>query len=306
MFDDLEVFVRVAERGSFSVAAKALGIPKSTASRTVQRLEATLGLTLLRRAGRIWSLTQDGQMLVERSRAPLRELAAVRDAVLEAGETPKGTLRLAIPIEFAGARAVATLLADYTNRFPNVDMELLVDDRLADLVEEGVDIALRGHTGQLASRAGVIARHLATIDAGLFASTSYVDARGLPQEVADLEGHDLLAPGLAVFGASWPFTEQALGSPLGFSPRAKLRSNEFRSLLAAAAAGLGVTPCPLFLANEDLEAGRIVRVLPEVVLRAGSVSALWPHSRNLSPRIRSMVDFLVERFASALAEPPLR
>jgi DNA-binding transcriptional LysR family regulator len=296
MLDDMELFVLAAERGSFQEAAKALGLPKSTVSRRVQRLEARLGLPLLRRAGRAWSLTPDGRLLVERSRGPLHELAAVRDATLDAAELPKGTLRLAIPIELSGTSLIGSLVTGYCRHYPDVDLELLVDDRLADLVAEDVDLALRGHRGQLPDRAGLVARQLATIDAGLFASPTYLNERGTPAQTSELAGHDLLAPGLAVFGGTWPFVPEALGSPLDFEPRLRLRSNEFRSLLAAAIGGLGVAPCPLFLAREAVVDGGLVRVLPTTTFSAGSISAVWPRSRNLSPRVRSMVDFLVAHF----------
>jgi DNA-binding transcriptional LysR family regulator len=299
--DDLEAFARVAERGSFTKAAKAMGMPKSTLSRRIQRLEEALGLTLIQRAGRTWALTEDGTLLASRSHGPLRELADVRHALADARDSPQGTLRVAIPIEFAGSASIAALLRDYRRAYPDVVVELQVDARLVDLVEEGVDLALRGHTGQLAPRAGLIARHLGAMEGGLVASPAYLDQRGRPKSPAELKGHDLIAPSLPLFGPAWPFSKSKGGGvALGFEPRPGFRSNEFRSLLAAAAAGCGVGGVPLFIAQDELEAGRVERVLPSYTFGMGSLSAVWPRSRNLSPRIRTFVDFLVDRLVPAL------
>ncbi len=296
--DDLEAYVHVAERGSFTAAAKAMGVPKSTLSRRVQRLEASLGLTLIQRAGRAWALTDDGKLLLARGQEPLRALADLRAAMADAEGAPQGSLRVSIPVEFAGSEVMARLLRDHRRAWPRVLVELRVDERLVDLVDEGVDLAIRGHRGRLAPRAGVIARRLGVLPAGLFAAPEYLDKRGRPQTLAQLEGHALLVPSEAVFGPAWPFSAERA---LGFEARPALRSNEFRSLLAAATAGCGVGAVPLFIAQEALRAGRVERVLPGYSIETGALSAVWPRARNLSPRIRTFVDHLVEHLVPALA-----
>lgn len=297
--DDLDAFVQVARRGSFTGAATALGVPKSTLSRRVQRLEAALGLTLIQRSGPTWALTEDGTALVARSGDLLQGLAEVWRAMSDAQASPRGMLRVSLPIELAGSAPIASLLCDYRRAHPEVTVELQVDDRLVELVDERIDVAVRGHAGQLADRAGVVARHLAAVHGGLVAAPGYLDARGRPESLDALAGHDLIAPSVPPFGPTWPFAQG--GDALPFEPNPGFRSNEFRSLIAIAAAGGGVGGVPLFIARDEIDAGRLERVLPSLTIPMGSLSAVWPRSRNLSPRIRTFVDFLVERLAPLLS-----
>jgi DNA-binding transcriptional LysR family regulator len=306
--DDLELFVHVAERRSFTLAAAAMGLPKSTVSRRVQRLEADLGMTLIQRSGRAWSLTEDGHVLASRSEAAVRELAQVRQSTLDAADTPGGTLRLSIPLEFSGSFDFAELLHAYHRRYPDVVVEVVVDPRRMDLVAERIDLALRAHPQQMPDRAGIVAKRLTAMDGGLVAAPSYLDARGRPATVEDLANHALIAPSVAAFGPAWPFTELPLANPN--KPRPPLpspcfRANGFHTLLAAAAAGFGIAGCPLVIVEEAVAAGRVERVLPETRVPMGTIYAVWPRSRTLAPRVRTFVDFLVERFAPTLAARPV-
>lgn len=296
---DLEIFVHVADRGSFSAAAEHLGMPKSTVGRRIQRLEAVLGVELVRRSGRRWTLTQDGEQLAERGRGPIHELAALRETLHDSASDPAGLVRMTVPVELGGSPRLARILRAYREAFPRVRIELQTDDRFVDLIGDGFDLALRAYIEGPPPRDDLIARRLLPIDAVLLASRDYLARRGEPGAPSELQGHELVAPSpSSAFGSSWPFSSMSSGEP---TAEAGFQASEFRALHSAIVAGMGIGALPLFLAADDLAEGTLVQVLPASHFEMGAIWAVWPRTRHLSPRVRTLVDFLAGRLGDGAA-----
>jgi DNA-binding transcriptional LysR family regulator len=290
---DIEVFVRVADAGSFTQAAAALGISKSHASRVVSELEDRLGARLLQRTTRKVGLTEVGAVFRDRCRRILEELHDAETAVAEQQTTPRGLLRVTLPIRF-GVEYIAPAAADFAAAHEELAVELVHEDRRVDLVEEGYDLAIR--IGAL-SESTLVARKLGPTYGMLCASPQYLARRGVPARPEDLRRHDCMLytfqAGARVWTLRGPRGEPSVPVAGRFS------SNNGESLQAAARSHLGIAFLPDFFVAEDLRAGRLVRVLPEWG-RESAVWALYPHSRHLSAKVRQFVDFLARRFA----DPP--
>ncbi len=289
-FQSLSVFVAVAEKGSFSGAAEQLGLSRNMASRHVMALEDQLSARLINRTTRSVSLTSLGAAYYERARQILAELAAAdREASLQS-LTPRGRLAVNAPVAF-GTRHVAPGLKAYMDRFPEVEVELTLNDRYVDLVEEGFDLAIR--IGRLAD-SSLIARRLGEIGTSLCAAPGYLAARGTPQSPADLARHDCLGYAYATNRNQWHFTGPEGDVEVKVKPR--LWSNNGDCLTAAAIAGCGIVPQPDFLVRDALIDGRLERVLGAYGMARLGVHAVYPHSRQLSLRVRTFIDHLAESF----------
>ncbi len=268
---DLETFVLAADAGSFRAAADRLGVPTSTVSRRVARLEDATGLPLFLRTGRRPTLTPEGRQVAERARPSLLELRALDRALLDS-DGPSGTLRITGPTDFCAARPFVALIASFQQRYPEVKLHLEFTARNIDLVQEGYDIAFRPHGATLKAAPGLMARRVGTLTAGLYARRGEVDPS--VGSVADLPPRVLLH---SAFADVWPHPEQII-----------ITANTFDALLELAAQGAGIAVAPTFAgaARTDLE-----RVLGEVPLGdTGKLSVLWPEARHLSPRIRAFLD----------------
>ena len=286
----MAVFARVVDDGGFSAAARRLGLSKSAVSKQVAALEDRLGARLLNRTTRRMSLTEAGSALIERCRRVLAEAEAAEDAVGMLQGAPAGVLRVAAPMTF-GTMHLAPAIPDFLERHPGVSIDLSLNDRMIDLVEEGFDVAVR--IARLAD-SSLMARKLAPMRRIMAASPDYLARRGVPARLADLAGHDCLSYSYIATGDEWSFTgpdgEQSV------RPSGRLRANNGEVLRAAALAGTGIATMPTFIAGPDLAAGRLVRVLPDYDNCSGAIYAVWPSDRHPSPKLRAFVDFLAERF----------
>jgi DNA-binding transcriptional LysR family regulator len=294
---EIEVFVQVVEDGSFTSAARTLGISKSYASKQVRALEERLGARLLHRTTRTLTVTDAGRAFADRCRLVLEDLDAAEQAVTALQERPRGTLRITAPMSF-GVEHVAPALADFLARYPELDVVADYSDRRVDLVDEGYDLAIR--VGRMAD-SSLIARRLAPVRGLMVASRAYLDRAGRPEAPADLREHDCLVYSLLDTPASWTLHPTAGGEPVRVRVRERLVSNNGEALLQAAMAGVGVVPLPDFLVVEALRRGQVERVLPDwtTMDRAG-VWAVYPHSRHLAAKVRLFVDHL----ADAFRDPP--
>jgi len=290
--DAMAVFARVIEAESFSGAARALGLSKSAVSKQVSRLEDRLGLRLLNRTTRRLSLTEAGAAFYQGCQRVVAEAEAAEQAVTHLASAPRGRLRVSAPMSF-GVSHVSPALPEFLGRYPELAVDLTLNDRIVDLVEEGFDVGIR--IGGLTD-SSLVARRLAPNRTVLSAAPAYLQVRGTPRDVGELEDHACLIYSYQATGAAWRLT-----GPKGdrrFKVSGPLRVNNGDAILAAALGGLGVALLPCFICGEDLRAGRLVRVLPDWEAPPDSaVSAVFPAARHLSPKVRAFIDFLAERFA---------
>lgn len=288
--NDVAVFVRVVELGAFAKVAREMGVPTSTVSRTIARLEGALATTLLVRTTRSVQPTSEGQSFYDEA-APA--IAALRGAVrgVEGSDTaPRGRLRVTAPNDI-GSTFLAEAVVAFSALYPLVDVELILTNRRVDLVEERIDVAVR--VGQLAD-SSMLARKIGVIDAGLYASPSYLRQHPAPRTLDDLDTHACV-----LFRPDGGEAEWLLRGPEGEVARTvngRIGADDFLTVLAATTAGAGVGLLPHIVAAPELTAGRLQRVLPEYVMVGATMHVLHAGGRNVPAKVVVFRDFLVEAF----------
>jgi DNA-binding transcriptional LysR family regulator len=277
------IFSQVVEEGSFSAAARRLGLSKASVSREISALERRLGAQLLRRTTRQMSLTEIGDAFHERCRRVLEEAEAAELSVSRLQAAPRGVIRLAVPMSF-GHLQVAPRLPGFLARHPNVTVDMDATDRVIDLVHEKMDLSVRIRRPREGS---YVLRKLCPIRALLCASPAYLAARGTPSQPSDLLEHNCLS----YHGPTetWPFST---GESIETS--GNLCADNADALRRAALAGLGMVYLPTFVVGEDVRAGRLVALLTPHTHVQSSAYAVYPESRHISPKVRAMLDWLVE------------
>lgn len=284
-------FAQVVEAASFSAAARTLGLSKSAVSKQVGRLEARLGVQLLHRTTRRLSLTEAGAVFYEGCQRMLAEAEAAERAVTHLAAAPRGHLRLNAPMSF-GVLHLSPHLPDLLRRCPELTLDLALNDRLVDLVEEGYDLAIR--IGRLPD-SSLIARRLAPSRTVLCAAPAYLEAHGIPDRPRDLKRHACLLYSYQADGEAWRLTGPEGAERVAIAGR--FRVNNGDALRQVALGGLGIARLPTFIVGDDLRAGRLQRILPDWEIAAeAAVHAVYPATRNLSPKVRAAIDFLAERF----------
>jgi DNA-binding transcriptional LysR family regulator len=293
--DQLQVFVKVVQTGSFTRAAEALRSQKSHLSRVVSQLEAQLGAKLLERSTRSLSVTEIGREVFERA---VGILSAVEDTERVAQQMlaePRGTLRLTCGVEF-GMLAVAGWVDEYLAAHPLVAAEVDFTARVVDLVHDGYDLAVR--VGELAE-SRLAARRLGRIGYGLFAGPQYVARRGLPESIDGLRQHSLLMFSGGAQRGGWRLHRG--GEAVRIDGPARLRVNNSFAVRDAALRGLGIGQLPLIVAGDAVRAGALVPVLPDWRPAPVPVHAVFPSNRYLTPKVRAFIDLAVARFPQAAA-----
>lgn len=286
----IEAFITIVERGGFTAAAESLRISRAMVSKHVQDLEEHLGARLLNRTTRRVSLTEVGSVYYERCFQILADLAEADAAVGELQAEPVGTLRLNAPMSF-GTMHLATAVADYAALHPKVAIDMTLNDRIVDLVEEGYDVAVR--IGRLAD-SSLIARRLASSRMVVCAAPSYLARHGTPATPQELTQHNCLGYSYVSPRDEWRF-EGPQGAIM-VRVSGNLMANNGEALAVAARQGYGIIVQPTFIVGDDLKTGRLVRLLPEYRPAESPISAVYPHARHLSAKVRSFVDFLASRF----------
>jgi DNA-binding transcriptional LysR family regulator len=298
--NDVIVFARVARERSFTRAARALGMPKSTVSERVARLEAKLGVRLLERTTRSLRLTASGTAYFARVSRIALELEEADAAVTAAHQTPRGVLRVASPLLFAQV-FLADVVSEYLTRYPDVQVELVVADRAFDLLEEDLDVAVHV-VGAMDVQ--IVARKLGIGDRYCVASPAYLAARGSPASPSELADHDCLVSG-ATRQVMWAFDKD--GGTHSVSVVARYVVSSIELVHRAALAGHGVAVLPSFLCANDVAAGKLAVVLEGWSPGEVAVHLVYPSHRHLSARVRAFVDLVVERlpsFPSTLGSAP--
>lgn len=288
---DLAVFARVVETGGFSAAATTLRLSKSAVSKQIARLEQRLGAQLLQRTTRRLSLTETGRIVLEHAQRVLAEAEAAEAAVQNLQAMPRGLLRVNLPMSF-GLAYVAPLLPELLALYPELRVDLTFNDRLVDLMEEEVDVAIR--IGHLAD-SSLTARRLAPVRPITCASESYLRKAGVPLKPDDLRQHECLLYKYLPEPDIWRY--EGPGGPWAVRVGGRLTANNGDVLRAAAVAGHGIVRSPSFIAGPDIAAGRLVPLLEAYEPAPLGIHAVYPAQRFLTPKVRAFIDFLAERFA---------
>lgn len=289
----MAVFARVAEAKSFSAAARRLGLSKSAVSKHVTRLEQALKARLLNRTTRRLNLTETGEAFYEHCARMLAEAEAAELAVSRLHAAPRGVLKVTVPAAF-GHLHVAPAIPDFLARYPEVTVQIVMNDRQVDLVEEGFDVAIR-LTAE--PPPNTVARKLATVRWAVCAAPDYLKRHGTPRAPHDLARHNCLFYSFLEASAEWRFKSAASEARVGVAGNFTVNNSE--AIREAVLKGLGVALLPTFTVGGDLREKRLRQVLADYEVRGtfGDVYAVYLPTRYLSPKVRAFVDFFVERFA---------
>lgn len=291
--NEITVFVKVAQAGSFTLAAKQLGMPKSTVSARVSSLEKRLGTTFIQRTTRRLNLTQAGRSYFERCLQALHEIESAESEVANAQGEPRGTLKITAPATF-GSSLLPEILVNYTKAYPKVSIELTLSDRLVDLVAEGVDLAIRG--GEL-SDSSLIQKKLGISYFAPFASPAYLKKQGAPAHPKDLRDHQCLQ--FTPLGREkWEFTREKTRVSVPLS--GKFVIDDLPTIKELALSGGGIALLPTFLCGSEAKGGKLVRVLPEWVSLPRPVNFVYPSQRFVSNRLQAFIAMATEPLQKAL------
>lgn len=295
-FNYMRAFRRIVELGSLAKAAEDLDVSSAGLSKQLRALEAHLGAVLIQRTTRKMSLTDTGAAYYAECCRLLDELNALEKSVKQQSRRVSGRLRVNAPVSFA-LSVLSPLLARFLRQYPELRLDLAMEDRLVDAVGQGFDVSIRLRA-QL-DDSSLIARRLASLTQMLCAAPSYLDRRGHPDSVQALRGHDLLSYTLADSPGAFPDGEtgQPPDLPAGPSHVQVNNSLMLRDLLEA---GLGIGALPSFLAAPAIAAGTLAHVLPDLPAAPRYVYAVYPTSRHLQPKVKAFVDFLADHLPAAM------
>jgi DNA-binding transcriptional LysR family regulator len=289
--NEIAIFVKVVDAGSFTGAAKALNLPKSTVSRKITQLEEHLGVRLLQRTTRTLSLTDTGSAYYNQCARIIADVREANVAVTQMQSSPTGLLRITAPVLF-GSRVLSEVVAEFLLEHPQIQLDMVLTDQPLDLIQDGIDVAFR--VGALAD-SSLIARTLGEVSAMLCASPEYLAKHGKPNHPNDLKQHQVLSYGTQ---AEWEFSG---AENITVSMRPRIHVNDFESLKKFVLKGFGIAAIPAIVCADEVRNGELQPLLCEWPFNAFPIHALYPSNRHLSVKVRSFVDFVVERLR---ANPP--
>ncbi|XXN66631.1 LysR substrate-binding domain-containing protein (plasmid) [Enterobacter ludwigii] len=286
----ITAFVTTAQQGSFTAAAERLGLTKSAVGKSVSRLEDRLGLKLFQRSTRRLSLTPDGERFLTSCQSAIDILEQAEAELTSHICQPAGRLRVDLPAAF-GRQRILPVLLQITRKYPELALTVTFSERFVDLIEEGIDLVIR--IGELADSSGLVARRLTTQKLVICASPDYLLYHGEPVTADELSEHQCVVGFRRNQPISWLLRDDE-GVITRFTPPPTHEFADGDAMLAATLAGCGLSQLPLWLVGQHLESGALREVLP---LNSGGempISALWPKSRQLLPKIRYVVDTLIQ------------
>ena len=289
---EIELFVQVAEMGSLSRAAEALGLSNAAASRHLAALEERLSARLVQRNTRRLFLTDVGDAFYHRCKPLLAEMHEAESAVNEAVLKPTGLLRVMASLSFSMI-IIAPLLPEFAARFPDLRIEIVASNRYSDLLENGIDVAVRNR--EFENDSAITVRRLAETKRVLAASPLYLQRHGVPRTPDELADHQLLIYNLANQPNLMRFTRN--GAVTSVPAHGILEANDGQILRAAALKHHGILIQPMYIIHDDVVAGRLVPLLQEWELARLTINIAYPTRRHLPAKVRCFVDFLVEKFA---------
>nr|WP_020467778.1 LysR family transcriptional regulator [Pseudomonas fragi] len=293
------VFVKVVEAGSFSAAARQLGSSPSAVSRSIARLEKALAIRLLQRTTRKLRLSDAGEEVFRRCREMAGAAQAVMDLSGRFTREAEGLIRVSVP-KAVGRYVIHPHMPEFLRRYPKVDVQLILEDRYVDLIDDNVDLSIR-ITDE--PPPGLVGRELFPIEHLLCATPQYLAEQGVPQQPEDLREHSCIVLGETPADARWKFRQGSKSVTVGV--RGRYAANHTGVRLDAVLQDIGIGSLPYFTARQALEEGRVIQVLPEwdfIASYHGGVWLLQTPTRYLQPKLRVFIDFLVERLAQ---EPTL-
>jgi DNA-binding transcriptional LysR family regulator len=294
--NDVSAFVRVVENSGFAKAARELGVPTSTVSRAVARLEETVGVRLLHRTTRNLSVTSEGHAFHERV-APL--VASLRDATRTLGmngKEPEGLLRVTAPNDI-GSAFLSEEIVRFADRYPLLRVDLMLTNRKLNLVSEGLDVAVRA--GRLES-SSLVARKIGTLHVELYASPGYAERARLPATLAELAKHKIVAFGARDGKITWQLEGPRGQETVDLSCR--IACDDFGYVRATVVAGGGIGLIPRMLAASELASGRLVRVLPEYGVSGAPLHVIYASTRQVPTKVSAFRDFLAKSCAQTMRD----
>ncbi|WP_337268457.1 LysR family transcriptional regulator [Oryzifoliimicrobium ureilyticus] len=290
----LIAFARAGSLGSFTAAARALAVSPSAISKSIQRLEQRLGVTLFTRTTRSLVMTPEGRALHERALKLLLDAEAIEQTAIAARSEPAGTLRIATSLPI-GIHIIAPVLPSFRQQFPNVSIDLRLSDQIVDLIEEGIDIAIR--IGELPD-SSLLSKRLSSLRLCAYASPAYIDAHGIPSQPSDLTGHDTVNLRYQSSGQlfRWPF--QVKNHVVEVLPAAQIIVDSSDAVIATVAAGGGIGMIATIMAAPYVKRGELIPVLHDYAVERSNITALWPDSRRTNPAVRSFLKHLEANFSA--------
>ena len=289
-FGAIPIFVAVVEQGGFSAAARSLGITKSAVSKRVTLLEEQLGVKLLQRTTRKLSLTEAGEHYFIHALKANKAAQDAQDAVAQLQGEPQGRLRISSPMSF-GRLHVAPFIPAFLKRYPKISIELVMDDKVVDLVGGGFDIAIR--TGKLANSA-LYARKLAPFNSVLCASPDYLKEHGAPTSLDQLKEHNCLLFSYSNDIKYWTFIENNKEHEVEIN--GNYQANNSEALHDAILQGLGIGRLPTFVAGNDLKSGKLIQLFPQYKMAQNTFYAVFLERQYMPAKVRAFLDFSVEYF----------
>jgi len=289
---DIAVFTQVVDSGSFTAAAERLSLSKSVVSKYVTRLEDRLGARLLNRTTRRLSLTEVGRVFYERSLRGLQEIEEAEAEVSRLQGKPRGTLRLNTPMSF-GILHIAPALPDFLRRYPEISVDMNLDDRQVDVIEEGFDLSIR--ISELPDSA-LIARRLAPCRHAVVASPEYLEQNGIPTTPDDLRHHNIISYRYQESAREWHFRDsdkKTISVPISGT----VQMNNSLALREALLGGIGMTRTPTFVVGQDIQSGRLKQVFTNYETLEVSIYLVYPQRRHLSPKVRAFIEYFAERIS---------
>lgn len=288
---EMEAFATVVDQGGFTDAAKKMGISKSAVSKHISSLEARLGARLLNRTTRRVSPTEIGLAYYDRARRVLSDAGEADALVASMQSAPAGLLRLSVATDF-GVNHLSPILGDFLQQFPDITVNMVLNNRYVELISEGFDMAIR--MGDLED-SSLRARKLTETQMRMIAAPSYFEKHGRPTRLDDLNSHKLLHYSNQASGNAWKITAPS-GEERQIRNAGWLSVNDGQSLLNACIAGLGIAYLPSFLYANAMEQGQVVDVMPDLPIERTGIYAVYPPGRFTQPKVRAFIDFLVAHF----------
>ncbi len=286
---DAAVFVRVVEEGSFTAAANSLGLSKGAVSKYVSRLEASLGARLLNRTTRSLTLTEVGRDFHERASRAIQELQEAAEEVSERVGSPRGHLRVAAP-PFYASEILSPHLHVFHDRYPDITVELMLDNRLIDLIQDRVDVAIRMSAPEDSS---LVMRKIADIPFVECASPAYIERHGRPESPHDLTQHACLIYTVSARPHQWHFVKDD-GNIYSVAVRGAFELNDDHTMRQLAFDGLGIIRMPVLFLQDAIDEGRLVPLWSEGISTSVTFAAMYPSRAGLPAKVRSFIDFVFE------------
>ena len=287
---DIAVFVRVVECGSFTAAAERLDISKSVVSKYVTRLEDQLGARLLNRTTRRLSLTEVGRVFYERSRVGLADIEDAQAEVSRLQSEPRGTLRINAPMSF-GILHIAPALPEFQELYPDVTVDMNLDDRKVDVIGGGFDVSVR--ISELPD-SSLVARRLGPCRHAIVAAPAYLERCGTPRTPEELLDHNIITYRYQESSLEWHF-QAPDNKTTSVTVSGSMKMNNSLALREALLEGAGITRTPTFVVGKDIQEGRLVPVLRDYEIFEVTIFLVYPQRRHLSPKVRAFVDFMAKR-----------